>query len=380
MAEKKVRRKKVTKQKQKQSVIVNVNSNNKKRITRGVTTPSKFSPITIAPSIIMPPPQQHPNENNTMNNMLRELQNEIQNLKIHHPLKAPLIQQQGIEVAKILNSRGNQTIMDENPDIVMRETPLTTEINTQTNNPVSIIGTQTNNPVSIIGTQTNNPVSVIGTQTNNPVSSIETQTERQQVKRALNQIEYQNTPPIVTFPDDSPGPSSPRTPFFNPTISNLPQVSRVNSTSSINQAEPTENQIELSTNQAEASTSNYPPLTIVTVKKYNKRPPQSLSRINSFGSTQIPLYGNGQSQLTSQNIPSTSALAIVNPPNFGYGNPLVELYKNDKRISKEMRLEKKREVLPTLLNSYPPIILDRKIIEEVKRIEKGKRARYLTNE
>jgi hypothetical protein len=305
-----------------------VNSNNKKRVTRGITSPSRFSPITVAPNIILPP-QQHPNENNTMNNMLRELQNEIQNLKIHHPLKAPLIQQQGIEVEKILRNRGNQTIdnkaRDKNQET--QATPLTTEINTQ----VSPSTTE-------INPQTNNPVSSIETQTNNPVSSIETQTERQQVKRALDQIEYQNTPPIVTFPD-SAGPSSPktpRTPFFNPTT------------------------------------------------------PNTLSRINSFGSTQIPLYGNGQSQLTSQNIPSTSALAIVNPlfdnnPNFGYGNPLLELYKNDKRISKEMRLEKTREVLPSLLNNYPPnsyspIILDRKIIEEVRRIEKGKRVKYLTNE
>ena len=215
MVEKKERKKRVTKQKQKQkqNVTVNINSNNKapKRITRGTTTQSRFSPITVAPTIaptIMiqpnPPPQYNPNEYHTMNNMLKELHSEIANLKIHHPLQAPLIQQQGMEVEKILINRGNQTIDNKarNKNQETQATPLTTEINTQ----VSPSTTE-------INTQTTPSIRENLTQTNNPVSSIETQTERQQVKRALDQIEYQNTPPIVTFPD-SAGPSSPKNTLF----------------------------------------------------------------------------------------------------------------------------------------------------------------------
>jgi hypothetical protein len=64
---------------------------------------------------------------------------------------------------------------------------------------------------------------------------------------------------------------------------------------------------------------------------------------------------------------------------------MLEIYNDDKRIAREMKLRNKRLVILSLLNSYPPnsykpIILDRKIIEEARIIEKGKRARYLTNE
>jgi hypothetical protein len=116
MVEKKERKKRVTKQKQKQTqksnVTVNINSNNKapKRITRGTTTQSRFSPITLAPNITNmiqpnPQPQYNPNEFHTVNTMLKELHNEIANLKIHNPLQAPLIQQQGMEVEKILKTQ-----------------------------------------------------------------------------------------------------------------------------------------------------------------------------------------------------------------------------------------------------------------------------------
>ncbi len=68
MVEKHERKKRVVKQKQKQTqksnVTVNINRNNKapKRITRGTTTQSRFSPITVAPTIapnimIQPNPQ-----------------------------------------------------------------------------------------------------------------------------------------------------------------------------------------------------------------------------------------------------------------------------------------------------------------------------------
>jgi hypothetical protein len=195
MVEKRERKKRVTKQKQKQkqNVTVNINSNNKapKRITRGTTTQSRFSPITVAPNIMLQPnpqPQYNPNEFHTVNTMLKELHNEIANLKIHNPLQAPLIQQQGMEVEKILINRGNQTIDNKarNKNQETQATPLTTEINTQ---------------VSPSTTE-------INTQTNNSISSIETQTTPQGIKRSSDYT--------VNEPQDNDGASTSSTPLLGP--------------------------------------------------------------------------------------------------------------------------------------------------------------------
>jgi hypothetical protein len=102
MVEKKERKKRVVKQKQKQkqtqksNINININSNNKtpKRITRGTTTQSRFSPITVAPNIMIqpnPPSQFNPNEIYTRNNMQRDF-NAIPNHNItNSPLYNPPI-------------------------------------------------------------------------------------------------------------------------------------------------------------------------------------------------------------------------------------------------------------------------------------------------
>jgi hypothetical protein len=93
-----------------------------------------------------------------------------------------------MEVEKKMINRGNQTIdnkaRDKNQETYA--TPLTTEINTQTNNPVSVIETQTNNPIS----------------------SIETQTTPQGIKRSSDYT--------VNEPQDNDGASTSSTPLLGP--------------------------------------------------------------------------------------------------------------------------------------------------------------------
>jgi hypothetical protein len=108
MVEKKERKKRrILKQKQKQSqkITVNINSNNKtpKRINRGTTTQSRFSPITVLPNMIFPQ-MIHPNNNSTVEMMLKDLQNEVSNLKIKHPQSIQIIDKEALDVSNILST------------------------------------------------------------------------------------------------------------------------------------------------------------------------------------------------------------------------------------------------------------------------------------
>jgi hypothetical protein len=108
MVEKKERKKRRTlkqKQKQSQKITVNINSNNKtpKRINRGTTTQSRFSPITVLPNISFPQ-MIHPNNNTTIEMMLKDLQNEVSNLKIKHPQSIQIIDKEALDVSNILST------------------------------------------------------------------------------------------------------------------------------------------------------------------------------------------------------------------------------------------------------------------------------------